>query len=82
LDTELNTAQKQTLFGWCEDKKPVPVAARSEAWVCDRSFVGTRGSDPLEAWMSVSFKCCVSSGRGLWVGLITRPEESYRVWRV
>jgi hypothetical protein len=25
---------------------------------------------------------CVLSGRGLCVGLITRPEESYRVWCV
>jgi hypothetical protein len=30
--------------------------------------------------MSVSFECCVLSGRGLYVGLITRPEESYRLW--
>jgi hypothetical protein len=26
--------------------------------------------------------CCVFSGRGLCVWLITRPEESYRAWRV
>jgi hypothetical protein len=26
--------------------------------------------------------CCVLSGRGLFVGPITRPEESYRVWCV
>jgi hypothetical protein len=32
--------------------------------------------------MSVSCECCVLSGRGLRVGLITRPEESYRVWCV
>jgi hypothetical protein len=31
------------------------------------------------AWMSVSCECGVLSGRGLCVGLITRPEESYRV---
>jgi hypothetical protein len=31
------------------------------------------------AWMSVSCECCVLSGRGLCFGLITRPEESYRV---
>jgi hypothetical protein len=29
--------------------------------------------------MSVSFDCCVLSGRGLCDGLITRPEESYGV---
>jgi hypothetical protein len=35
---------------------------------------------PAEAWMFVYCECCVLSGRGLCVGLITRPEESYRVW--
>ena len=29
--------------------------------------------------MSVCCECCVLSGRGLCVGLITRPEESYRL---
>jgi hypothetical protein len=29
--------------------------------------------------MSVSFDCCVLSGRSLWEELITRPEESYRL---
>jgi hypothetical protein len=37
---------------------------------------------PPEAWMSVSCECCVLSGRDLWDGLITRPEESYQVWCV
>jgi len=37
---------------------------------------------PLGAWMSVRCECCVLSGRGLCVGLITRPEESYRLWCV
>jgi hypothetical protein len=32
--------------------------------------------------MFVSCKCCVSSGGGLCDGLITRPEKSYRLWRV
>jgi hypothetical protein len=32
--------------------------------------------------MFISCDCCVLSGRGLCVGLITRPEESYRVWCV
>jgi hypothetical protein len=32
--------------------------------------------------MFVSCECCVLSGRGLCVGLITRPEVSYRVWCV
>jgi hypothetical protein len=37
---------------------------------------------PLGKWMSVSCEGCVLSGRGLCVWLITRPEESYRVWCV
>ena len=32
--------------------------------------------------MSVCCECCVLSGRGLCDELITRPEESYRVWCV
>jgi hypothetical protein len=32
--------------------------------------------------MFVCCECCVLSGRGLCDGLITRPEESYRLWRV
>jgi len=32
--------------------------------------------------MFVCRECCVFSGRGLCDGLITRPEESYRLWRV
>jgi len=32
--------------------------------------------------MSVSCECCLLSGRGLCVALITRPEQSYRLWCV
>jgi hypothetical protein len=32
--------------------------------------------------MSVSCECCVLSGRGLCDELITRSEESYRLWGV
>jgi hypothetical protein len=37
---------------------------------------------PQWVWMSVSCECCVLSGRGLCDELITRSEESYRLWRV
>ena len=30
--------------------------------------------------MSFCYECCVLSGRGLCDELITRPEESYRLW--
>jgi len=52
--------------------------------VCGRSHAGVAGSNPARehGCLSVSCDCCVSSGRGLYVGLVTRPEESYLVWRV
>ena len=37
---------------------------------------------PPGACKSVSCEYCVLSGIGLWLGLITYPEESYRVWCV
>jgi len=57
---------------------PIPVAARSKAWVCGRSPDETVGSNPAGG-MDVCRECCVS-GRGLCDELITRPEESYRLW--
>jgi len=32
--------------------------------------------------MDVSYECCELSGRGLCYGLITCPEDSYRLWCV
>ena len=37
---------------------------------------------PTGTWMSVCCECCVVSGRGLCDELITRTEESYRLWCV
>ena len=37
---------------------------------------------PPGAWMSICCECCVLSGGGLCDELITRPEESYRLWCV
>ena len=37
---------------------------------------------PPVAWMFVCCDCCVLPGRGLCDELITRPEESYRLWCV
>jgi hypothetical protein len=42
-------------------------------------LLGLRVRIPPAAWMSVSCKYCVLSGRGLCVGLITRLEESGRL---
>ena len=59
------------------DVSPVPVAARSKAWVCGHSPAEIVGSNPTEG-MDV----CLLSGRGLCDELITRPEESCRLWCV
>jgi hypothetical protein len=61
---------------------PIPVASLSKALVCSRLVVGIAGSNPKKD-MDVCLLClyvvlsCVD--RGLCDGLITRPEESYRV---
>jgi hypothetical protein len=58
------------------------VVARSKARVCGRLVAAVAGSNPAQG-MDVCLLClygvlsCV--GRGLCVGLITRPEESYHV---
>jgi hypothetical protein len=61
----------------CTASTPNPVAAPSKAWVCEISFAGIGGLNPAGA-----MECCVLSGRDLSVGMITRPEESYRLWCV
>jgi hypothetical protein len=43
-------------------------------------LLGLRVRIPPRAWMSVSCDYWVLSGRGLYVGLIASPEESYRMW--
>ena len=56
------------------------MAARPKAGVCGYSLAGIAGSNHAGGeWMSVSCGCCVLAGRNLLVGLITLPEESYRV---
>jgi len=58
---------------------PIPVAARSTAWVSGRSLAGIVGSYPARG-MDVSCKCCLLSDIVLFAGPITRREEAYRVW--
>jgi hypothetical protein len=62
--------------------QPVPVGARSKAYVYGRSPSAIVGLIPTGSWMFVCCVCCVLTGRGLCGELITRPAESYRLWRV
>ena len=58
------------------------MALRSKAYACSRSPAQIVVSNSTGACPSVCCECCVLSGRGLWDELITRPEESYRLWCV
>jgi len=59
------------------------VAARSKAWVYGRSPAEIVGSNPTGG-MDVSLLCflCVLLGSGLCDEIITRSEESCRLWCV
>jgi hypothetical protein len=57
---------------------PIPVAARYKMWVCDHSLAGIASSNHVGG-MNLAFEWCVMSGRGLCIGLMTRPKESSRV---
>jgi hypothetical protein len=70
-------------LGWstrtaCRSQSPRGLRRRSTA------------ARPLRLWVRISpgtsmfvcCECCVLSVTGLCDGLITRPEESYRLWRV
>jgi len=63
-------------------KKPVPVAVRSKHRSAAARLLRLWVRILPRAWMFVCCECCVLSGRGLCDGLITRPEESYRLWCV
>ena len=63
------------IYGFTYIPLPISVAAPSKAWVCGSLLAGTAGSNPTRG-VDVCCECCVLSGRGLCIGLITRPEES------
>jgi hypothetical protein len=56
------------------------MAALSKACVCGGLVLGLRVRIPSGEWMSASCECCVLSGRGICIELITRPGERYRVF--
>jgi hypothetical protein len=62
----------------CRSQWPRGLRRRSTAARLLRSWVPI----PPEAWLSVCYECCVLSGRGLCDEMITRPQETYRLWCV
>jgi hypothetical protein len=64
----------------CNPTSKITVAARSTCGSSAARLLGLWVRIPLRAWIYVSCESCVLSGRGLSVGLIVRPEDSYRVW--
>jgi hypothetical protein len=65
------------MYVYCLSQCPRGLRRRSAAARLLRSWVRI----PTGAWMFICCECCVLSGRGL-CDLITRPEESYRLWCV
>ena len=75
------TTSPTAQFSWgnhfsCRSQWPRGLRRRYAAAHLLRSWVRI----PPGAWMFVCCGCCVLSGRGLCDELITRPEESYRLW--
>ena len=62
----------------CRSQQPRGLRSRSTAARPQRLWVRI----PPWGWIFVCCDCCVLSCRGLCDGLITRPEESYLLWRV
>ena len=74
--------QRQRMCRSISNLLPIPAAAKSKACCCGRSPAGTAGTNPAGCMDAIYCECCVLLGRSLCVGLITRPEESERVWCV
>jgi len=67
-----------TIVNYCRSQSQRGLRRRSAAARLLRSWVRI----PPGACIFVCCECCVLSGRGLCDELITRPEESYRLWCV
>ena len=52
------------------------------AWVCSRSPAGIMVSNPDGGMDACLLQCCELSGRGLCDELITRLEETQRMWYI
>jgi hypothetical protein len=70
-------------WGWRLDFWPYIVNCdKSYIFECNSTNAGHSVDSNPTGGMDVCCECCVLSGRGLCDELITRPEESYRLWRV
>jgi len=65
------------IFSWC-----LPNLSRSSALFLHGLPIKSLPCLPPGPWLSVSCDGCLLSGRDLCDELITRPEESYRMWCV
>jgi hypothetical protein len=61
---------------------PIPVTAQYKAWVYGRSLTGIVNSNPAGGTDVFLLLVLFVVGRGLYPGLITRPEEFYRLYYV
>ena len=59
--------------------RSVPLAVQTRCRCAAACLLGIPDSNSAGLWMSGCCECCVLSGRVLCVGLIIRPEESYRI---
>jgi len=58
------------------------MATQSKAWVYGCLLAGIVGSNLAGGMDVCPCECCVLLGRGVYIRLITHPEESYWVWSV
>ena len=59
------------------------LAPLSKSWLCGRLLAVIAGSNPTRGGIDVCLLwVCALSGRDVCDGLITRPEDSYRLWCV
>ena len=79
MNNELNELIGNTdIVRFINSRRIACLGRRSAAARLLRSWVRI----PPGAWMFVCCECFMLSGRGLCDELITRPEESYRLWCV
>jgi len=82
IHEQLKVPSLRTEYGYftCPYLNPCPRGLKRGSAVS--RFLGLCVRIPPGTWMFVSCECCMLSDRGLCIGMITRPEESYRVWCV